>query len=343
MGRLSHKNYLIVVVSHNDRRACPRIAVASVEVEVYSPLGDRSPPDTCSVVDLSESGMQFVANRAHDIKQDLRLTFLLPRTDIPIRTDAVVIHQVSASPLRTGVRFRDLGMAERRLLRCAVRDMLGPGRSKAHDHVNPEPGKTDCLSERRADPEWEHMDSANLVSGCIGGDKRSQRLLFARYRDSVHNLVVRTLGPGHDIDDIIQQVFIRLFRSLSNFKGLSSLDTWVYRIAVKVCTDQLRKKYRKRQLRVVQGSEAIDRYLDRSSNDPHGVAEHKELTAKIYEGLGRLSHEKRLAIVLFEMHDLSVDRIAEIVQTPVGTVKSRLFHGRRELARYLRQYVESDQ
>ncbi|MBD3317791.1 MAG: sigma-70 family RNA polymerase sigma factor, partial [Chitinivibrionales bacterium] len=95
------------------------------------------------------------------------------------------------------------------------------------------------------------MPVDSLVSGCVAGDHRCQRELFKRYRRKVLSLVSRSLGPGFDIDDVLQQVFIRVFKSLGSFQELSSLDTWVYRITVKVCTDQLRRKYRKRRLDIV--------------------------------------------------------------------------------------------
>ncbi len=180
-----------------------------------------------------------------------------------------------------------------------------------------------------------------LVEGCISGDQRCQRLLFRQHRQSVYSLVYRILGPGFDVDDIIQQVFIKVFKSLPSFKGLSSLDTWIYRITSKVCTDQLRKKYRKRQLDIIDGSdEMIDYVAAPSKYNPDKNMEHQELSKQVFEALEKLSVEKKTVVVMFEMEQMSLEQIADILDLPVGTVKSRLFHARRDLERFLKRYLE---
>lgn len=184
------------------------------------------------------------------------------------------------------------------------------------------------------------MDERRLVDGCREGDRQSQRLLFKKYKNTIYNLVTFTLGSYYDRDDIIQQIFIKLFKSLDNFKGLSSLDTWVYRITTKVCIDQLRKKYRKRQLPIKSNSELIEKCHDHQRTNPFKEQEIKELNKQIYTGLNKLSIEKRLVVTMYEMEGFSLQQIAEIIEKPLGTVKSRLFHGRKELAQHLRCYLE---
>lgn len=185
------------------------------------------------------------------------------------------------------------------------------------------------------------MPVDSLVSGCVAGDRRCQRELFKRYRQRVLSLVSRSLGPGFDVDDVLQQVFIRIFRSLRGFEERSSLDTWVYRITVKVCMDQLRRKYRKRRLDIVSDTTVLEQRVEGpESADPHYAIEQRELAGKILEGLGKLTASKRMVLVLYELEGKSLEEIAEIVRKPTGTVKSRLFHARRDLQRALRKYVE---
>lgn len=185
-----------------------------------------------------------------------------------------------------------------------------------------------------------YMNNEQLVSGCRAGDKQCQRMLFKKYRDTVYLIICNTLGPNFDKDDIIQQVFIKVFSSLKNFKGLSTLDTWIYRITTKVCIDQLRKKYRKRQLSIIRSSDFVENRYDISKNTPYNESEQKELTEQIYNGLNKLSIEKRLVITMFEMEGFSLQDISKILKKPIGTIKSRLFHGRKELAGYLRKYLD---
>ncbi len=178
-----------------------------------------------------------------------------------------------------------------------------------------------------------------LIEGCIKGDRQYQILLFRKYKNTVYSLIYKTLGSSYDVDDIIQQVFIRIFNSLKKFKGLSSLDTWVYRITTKVCIDQLRKKYRKRQISIINSSETIDNSFP-SERSPLKEQEHQELRQQIENGLNKLSIEKRLVVSMFEMEGFSLQDIAKILKKPIGTVKSRLFHGRKELAQHLRNFIE---
>jgi RNA polymerase sigma-70 factor (ECF subfamily) len=180
-----------------------------------------------------------------------------------------------------------------------------------------------------------------LVNQCVSGVRRAQHEFFVKYRDTVSGLVYRLLGPDFDIDDVIQQVFISIFRSLANFRGLSSLDTWVYRITSKVCTDQLRKKYRKRKLILAGSIDDENSGLSGATHQtPQSGLERKELYGTINEALGKLSAEKRLVIIMYEIEEKSLEEISEILKKPVGTVKSRLFHARRELEKHLQKHPE---
>jgi RNA polymerase sigma-70 factor (ECF subfamily) len=184
------------------------------------------------------------------------------------------------------------------------------------------------------------MDNEELVAKCLAGDRKYQRKLFKKYRNSIYSLIFSILGQDSNIDDILQQVFIKVFRSLKNFKGLSSLKTWVYRITTKVCIDQLRKKYRKRQLHIISNTDYIDNHSDSSGTNPSKEQEQAELKKQIDNGLNKLSIDKRLVVTMFEMEGLSLQEISEIMNKPVGTIKSRLFHGRKELAGHLRKYLD---
>jgi RNA polymerase sigma-70 factor (ECF subfamily) len=183
------------------------------------------------------------------------------------------------------------------------------------------------------------QDTASLLQQCLKNDRKAQRQLFENYKHRVHDLVYKSLGPRFDVDDVIQQVFIELFKSLSYFKGDSSLDTWVYRICVKVCTTQLRKKYRKRQPQIVYDSLQTEIEADAGVVDPCEEMEKKELEAAVYAAFEKLDEEKRMTVVLYEMEGKSLEEISVITGIALGTVKSRLFHGRKLLEKHLRRYM----
>ena len=181
----------------------------------------------------------------------------------------------------------------------------------------------------------------DVLQQCLKKDRKAQRRLFEFYKHKVHDLVFKSLGPRFDSDDVIQQVFIELFKSISYFKGDSSLDTWVYRICLKVCTTQLRKKYRKRQPNIVFDSQRTDSEIDVTSGGPIVDMEQKELGRAIYDALDKLDVEKRMTVVMYEMEGKSLEEIARVAKIPVGTVKSRLFHGRKMLEKHLRRFLEN--
>jgi RNA polymerase sigma factor, sigma-70 family len=175
-----------------------------------------------------------------------------------------------------------------------------------------------------------------LIQKCIENNRTAQHELFHLYKQKVYDLSYRSLGGNFDIDDVVQQVFIALFNSLQHFKGMSSFDTWVYRITVKVCTTQLRKKYRKRQPQIVFDSERIENDHEDTKSTPSKLLEQKELNNSIYQALNKLSADKRMIIVMYEMEERTLEEIAKILKKPLGTIKSRLFHGRKALEKYLR-------
>jgi RNA polymerase sigma-70 factor (ECF subfamily) len=181
---------------------------------------------------------------------------------------------------------------------------------------------------------------SDIVRRCLENDRMAQRELFQLYKQKVFNLAFKSLGSRFDIDDVVQQVFIAVFGSLQSFKGESSLDTWVYRITVKTCTTQLRKKYRKRQVPIMFDPMESERE-DHSGPDPLASVENKELTQAIFNALDKLSIEKRMIVKMYEMDGQTLEEIAHILKKPIGTVKSRLFHGRKALEKYLRGYVKS--
>lgn len=168
----------------------------------------------------------------------------------------------------------------------------------------------------------------------------AQHELFSVYKQKVYDLTYRSLGGNFDIDDVVQQVFIAIFGSIGQFKGMSSFDTWVYRITVKICTTQLRKKYRKRQPNIFYDSTTIENNQDNISSDALCVLERKELNKSIYRALGKLSPDKRMIVVLFEMEGRTLEEIAQILNKPLGTIKSRLFHGRKALKKHLSGCIE---
>jgi len=180
-----------------------------------------------------------------------------------------------------------------------------------------------------------------IIEECLKGDQNAQRLLFARYKKIFYGLAYKSLGPQFDIEEVVHEIFIQLFRGLASFQHKSSFDTWAYRIGINVCVSWLRKKFKKRKLDLVPETDITDSKVIVKPETPVDVLENLEMESKIYEALDRLDDKKRVVIVLHDMEDKTLEEIAEIVQRPVGTVKSRLFHGRNEMKGFLEKYLKS--
>jgi RNA polymerase sigma-70 factor, ECF subfamily len=177
------------------------------------------------------------------------------------------------------------------------------------------------------------------VDNCIAGDRAAQNELFNSYYDPFSRLVYKMLGDREDREDILQTIFIQIFRSLPQYRGSGSLEAWLYRIAINVCREQIRRKYRKRRLQTVRGQEELDRLVDREAT-PSEALDRDEETRRIQEAINSLHFKKRVVLVLHDMEGRTQEEIAGIIGKPLGTVKSRLFHARNELQGLLKDVLE---
>ena len=185
-------------------------------------------------------------------------------------------------------------------------------------------------------------DDSELVERALAGEQNAFRSLYDRYQQKIYALVGSMTGPGEDVHDIVQEAFVRAFRSLKNFRGHSSFYTWLYRIAINAATDHRRKQARQSQHRSARPLEEIDRGPTQiaapESDNPEADLYRSELSGLMNRALKTLSDEHRQVIVLREINGLSYQEIAEVTGVTIGTVMSRLHYGRGKLARTLRKW-----
>lgn len=176
-----------------------------------------------------------------------------------------------------------------------------------------------------------------LVARSIGGDRDSFNQLIVRWERPIYALAYRTLGREEEARDICQETFLRAFRALPNFRGQAKFSSWLYRIALNLCRDWIRKE---RRAPVVQPPEDVDLFDLAASAEPSESIEdlvaRKDMTRLVEKAMARLPEEQRTAILLKEYHGLTFQEIADLVGCPLSTVKTRLYQGltvlRRELA-----------
>lgn len=171
-------------------------------------------------------------------------------------------------------------------------------------------------------------DEAALVERAASGDAAAFRALFQRHRGDVARLVYRMLGAPSDLEDVVQEVFVQVYRSLKDFRGQAKLSTWIHRVTVNVVLMHRRSA----KSRPVLTEEApSDLVADGEGVLPDEDAERRERMRAFQRLLDRLADKKRIVFVLHELEGLAPAEIAEIVGAPVLTVRTRLFYARREL------------
>ncbi|MBI3200958.1 MAG: sigma-70 family RNA polymerase sigma factor [Polyangiaceae bacterium] len=175
-------------------------------------------------------------------------------------------------------------------------------------------------------------ESERLVERCREGDRTAFRELFVRHRTDVARLVQRMTGPGADVDDLVQEVFFQVHRSVKDFRGQARFSTWLYRVTVNVVLMQRRSaKSRPVLVETPEGLTAVSSGLAPDED----AARHARVRA-FGRLLEQISEKKRTVFVLHELQGLSAAEISEIVDAPVLTVRTRLFYARKELAELLR-------
>jgi RNA polymerase sigma-70 factor, ECF subfamily len=176
-----------------------------------------------------------------------------------------------------------------------------------------------------------------LVARSIGGDADSFNELVLRWERPIFALAYRVIGREEDARDVCQETFLRAFRALSGFRGQAKFSSWLYRIALNLCRDWIR---RERRVPIVdtEDVDVADLEVDRvGSESIEDVVARKHLAHLVERAMARLPAEQRTAIVLKEYHGLTFQEIAELVGCPLSTVKTRLYQGLSVLRRELHE------
>jgi RNA polymerase sigma-70 factor, ECF subfamily len=188
-------------------------------------------------------------------------------------------------------------------------------------------------------------DDARLLRGLRAGIEAAYEELIDRYQQPVFGMVYRLLGNQSDSCDVVQEVFVKVFRGVSSFREKSSLRTWIYRIAVNEAHNHRRWFSRHTRWEVTMADEEQESRLFDSTADPgpspFECAASNETRLLIEEALERINPVFRTAVVLRDIEDLSYEEIADILQISMGTVKSRILRGREALRRELNPQVET--
>jgi len=173
------------------------------------------------------------------------------------------------------------------------------------------------------------LSEVELVTACLDGRTGAFDLIVERHRRSVYQLCYRFVANHEDASDLTQDVFLRAYRGLRNFRGQSSIATWLYRIGVNVCLNRVTAKGLE-----TEPIEA-ERHVDTTVESPRERLIREERAAQVRTAIARLPEKQRAALILRVYHDLSHQEIADIVGSSVGAVKANVFHALQNLKKLM--------
>jgi RNA polymerase sigma-70 factor, ECF subfamily len=173
------------------------------------------------------------------------------------------------------------------------------------------------------------LSEVELVTACLDGRTGAFDLIVERHRRSVYQLCYRFVANHEDASDLTQDVFLRAYRGLKNFRGQSSIATWLYRIGVNVCLNRVTAKGLE-----TEPIEA-ERHVDTTLESPRERLIREERAAQVRTAIARLPEKQRAALILRMYHDLSHQEIADIVGSSVGAVKANVFHALQNLKKLM--------
>lgn len=194
-------------------------------------------------------------------------------------------------------------------------------------------------------PEIPQVPDDRLVRRSQRGDMVAFEELIARHRDKIYARAFSMMRNEEDAIDLSQEAWVKGWQRLKQFQGESSFVTWMTRIVINLCLDQLRKHKRQRAESIQQLEEdlgGVERQMPTVSINPTEGLERRELRARIDRALGQLSHEHRTVLILHEFEDLEYKEIAKRMECSIGTVMSRLFYARRKMANLMASYKREE-
>ena len=188
------------------------------------------------------------------------------------------------------------------------------------------------------------ITDAELVERVQRGDKRAFDLLVSKYQSKVFTIIGRFINDQAEVYDVAQDTFIKAFRALPNFRGDSAFYTWIYRIAINTAKNYLTARGRRPPASDIDSQEAESYGVGvalRENASPEQLLMKEQLQEVIFTTIEELPADLRKSITLREIEGMSYEEIAEVMNCPVGTVRSRIFRAREAIDEKVRPLMES--
>ena len=177
----------------------------------------------------------------------------------------------------------------------------------------------------------DEITDQELVKRVQKGYKRAFDQLFVRYQGKIFGLVTRYVRDRQEVEDVVQEAFIKAFRALPRFRGDSQFYTWLYRIAINTAKNHLVARARRPPGADIDADDAESYEPMRQVENPENELARDELSKVIHKAIADLPDDLRSAVTLREFDGMSYEQIADIMECPVGTVRSRIFRARESI------------
>jgi RNA polymerase sigma factor (sigma-70 family) len=188
------------------------------------------------------------------------------------------------------------------------------------------------------------MNEENFILRLSQGDSSAYKDLIAEQSNRIFKTVIPILKNSNDAQDITQEVFIEIFKSLPSFRGKSTLSTWIHRIAINKAYDYLKKKKCKKRFAGTEPLFIIDSVLPltdkRHFDDPGALLENKELSVVLFQSINKLRKNQRTAFILRKIEGLSYIEISKIMQKSIPSIEGLIFNATQNMREKLRNYYE---
>jgi RNA polymerase sigma-70 factor (ECF subfamily) len=184
-------------------------------------------------------------------------------------------------------------------------------------------------------------DDAQLIDQALAGQSVAFGQLVTKYQDRLYNALVHVIGSTDEARDVVQDAFVQAFLKLASFHRSSAFYTWLYRIAFNLAIS--RRRRRKPMVSVEQAREASGQEPMSRDGAPSERLERQERVGQVQTALAAMSEEHRAVLVLREIDGLCYDTIADVLELPVGTVRSRLHRARLELREQLKEVLQEEE
>jgi RNA polymerase sigma-70 factor (ECF subfamily) len=185
-------------------------------------------------------------------------------------------------------------------------------------------------------------DDAQLISQALAGQTAAFGQLVEKYQDRLYNTLVHVAGNAEDAKDVVQEAFVQAFLKLESFQGASAFYTWLYRIAFNVAATHRRRRGAMRtaeQTAIADGQLRGSEGASQAAEGPSDRLERDERCRQVRHAISQLPEEYRVVLVLREMEGYCYESIAEVLDLPVGTVRSRLHRARLQLREQLKEVL----